>query len=111
MFGHIRQETWDLYYIEEIYRGAYCADTTPWVVEAYPCVPGQLYYGRGAKQLTWNYNYGAFSNAMYGDPMVLLRNPGLVATTWLNFAASMWFFVTPQPPKPSMLQEIGRAHV
>ena len=49
MFGHIKQETWDLYYIEEIYRGAYCADTTPWVREAYPCVAGQLYYGRGAK--------------------------------------------------------------
>ena len=54
--------------------------------------------------MSWNYNYGAFSNAMYGDSMILLRNPDLVATTWLNFAASMWFFVTPQPPKPSMLQ-------
>ena len=38
--------------------------------------------------------------------MVLLNNPELVATTWLNFAASMWFYVTPQPPKPSMLQVI-----
>jgi len=34
---------------------------------------------------------------------VLLDNPDLVSDTWLNFAASMWFFVTPQPPKPSML--------
>ena len=41
---------------------------------------------------------------MFGDTMILLENPNLVATTWLNFAASMWFFVTPQPPKPSMLQ-------
>ena len=43
---------------------------------------------------------------MFGDPDVLLENPELVATSWLNFASSMWFFVTPQPPKPSMLQVI-----
>lgn len=104
MFGHIQQETANLVYIEEINKSAYCADWSAWVVEAYPCVSGQMYYGRGAKQLSWNYNYGAFSNAMFGDSMVLLNNPDLVATTWLNFAASMWFYVTPQPPKPSMLQ-------
>ena len=34
---------------------------------AYPCSPGKQYYGRGAKQLSWNYNYGAFSVAMFGD--------------------------------------------
>ena len=104
MFAHFQQETWGLYYIEEINKGAYCADWSAWVTKAYPCVSGKLYYGRGAKQLSWNYNYGAFSKEMYGDAMVLLEQPELVATTWLNFAASMWFFVTPQPPKPSMLQ-------
>ena len=36
--------------------------------------------------------------------MILLNEPELVANTWLNFAATMWFFVSPQPPKPSMLQ-------
>jgi hypothetical protein len=25
---------------------------------------------RGAKQLSWNYNYGAFSTAMFGDSQV-----------------------------------------
>ena len=104
MFGHIQQEVAGLYYLEEINKSPYCADWSAWVVEAYPCVSGKMYYGRGAKQLSWNYNYGAFSNAMFGDAMVLLEQPELVATTWLNFAASMWFFVTPQPPKPSMLQ-------
>ena len=104
MFAHFQQETAGLYYIEEINHGAYCADWSDWVNEAYPCVSGNLYYGRGAKQLSWNYNYGAFSKAMFGDAMVLLENPGLVATTWLNFASGMWFFVTPQPPKPSMMQ-------
>ena len=75
-----------------------------WVVAAYPCSPGQQYFGRGAKQLSWNYNYGAFSTAMFGDPSILLKNPDLVADTWLNFASAFWFLVTPQPPKPSMLQ-------
>merc|ERR1712038_1709804 len=104
MFAHFEQETAGLFYIEEINKGRYCADWSDWVKEAYPCVPGKKYYGRGAKQLSWNYNYGSFSSAMFGDPLVLLRKPELVASTWLNFAAPMWFFVTPQPPKPSMLQ-------
>ena len=104
MFGHFQQETAGLYYLEEINKSPYCADWSAWVVEAYPCVSGKMYFGRGAKQLSWNYNYGAFSSAMFGDSMVLLNEPELVATTWLNFAASMWFYVTPQPPKPSMLQ-------
>ena len=28
------------------------------VSAAYPCSPGKQYYGRAAKQLSWNYNYG-----------------------------------------------------
>ena len=106
MFAHFQQETAGLFYLEEINKSAYCADWSAWVSAAYPCVPGQLYYGRGAKQLSWNYNYGAFSQAMFGDATILLEQPDLVASTWLNFASSMWFYVTPQPPKPSMLQVI-----
>ena len=106
MFAHFQQETAGLFYLEEINKSAYCADWSAWVTAAYPCVPGQLYYGRGAKQLSWNYNYGAFSQAMFGDAKVLLEQPDLVASTWLNFASSMWFYVTPQPPKPSMLQVV-----
>ena len=106
MFAHFQQETAGLFYLEEINKSAYCADWSAWVNAAYPCVPGQLYYGRGAKQLSWNYNYGAFSQAMFGDARILLEQPDLVAQTWLNFASSMWFYVTPQPPKPSMLQVV-----
>ena len=106
MFAHFEQETAGLVYLEEINKSPYCGDWSEWIKESYPCKQGKLYYGRGAKQLSWNYNYGAFSNAMFGDPDVLLENPELVATSWLNFASSMWFFVTPQPPKPSMLQVI-----
>ena len=44
---------------------------------------------------------------MFGDARVLLERPELVAD-WLadrlNFASALWFFVTPQSTKPSMLQ-------
>jgi chitodextrinase len=90
--------------------GAYqqCAPgshATNWVF--YPCAKNAQgkyldYFGRGAKQLSWNYNFGPFSQALYGDPNVLLDNPGRVADTWLNFASAVWFAVTPQTPKPPM---------
>lgn len=64
------------------------------------------YYGRGAKQLSYNYNYGPFSDAMFGDVTKLLENPDLVASTWLNLASATWFYAYPQPPKPSMLHVI-----
>lgn len=106
MFAHFEQETWGLYYIEEIHKSDYCAAFTSWIKRAYPCVPRRQYYGRGSKQLSWNYNYGAFSVAMFGDARILLENPDLVATTWLNFASAIWFYLTPQPPKPSMLSVV-----
>ena len=31
---------------------------------------------------------------------VLLNDPDQVSDTWLNFASAIWFYVTPQPPKP-----------
>jgi len=64
------------------------------------------YYGRGAKQLSYNFNYGQFSQAMFGDGRLLLDYPDFVATTWLNLASATWFYTTPQPPKPSMLHVI-----
>ena len=60
------------------------------------------YFGRGAKQLSWNYNYGQFSKSLYGDPNILLDDPARVADTWLNFASAIWFAVYPQSPKPPM---------
>ena len=64
------------------------------------------YFGRGAKQLSYNYNYGPFSEAMFSDVSVLMNNPELVADTWLNLASAIFFFFYPQPPKPSMLHVI-----
>ncbi|WP_305842975.1 chitinase [Photobacterium leiognathi] len=64
------------------------------------------YFGRGAKQLSYNYNYGPFSEAMFGTVRALLDKPEMVADTWLNLASALFFFVYPQPPKPSMLHVI-----
>jgi len=64
------------------------------------------YYGRGAKQLSYNFNYGQFSQAMFGEGSLLLDYPDFVADTWLNLASATWFYTTPQPPKPSMLHVI-----
>jgi len=80
-----------------------------WQNKRWPCSPGQGYFGRGAKQLSYHFNYGPFSEVMYdGDATVLLNNPALVADTWLNLASAIWFFLTPQAPKPAMLHVIDR---
>ncbi|KAI9332964.1 hypothetical protein BDR26DRAFT_993293 [Obelidium mucronatum] len=77
--------------------------------KVFPCAPGnnngfKSYFGRGAHQLSYSFNYGPFSQAIYnGDASVLLNNPELVADTWLNLASAIFFFIYPQPPKPSML--------
>jgi hypothetical protein len=82
-----------------------------WQTEKWPCGKhpnGEFvkYYGRGAKQLSYHYNYGPFSEAMFGDAKVLLNNPDLVAESWLNVASAVFFFVYPQSPKPSMLHVV-----
>ncbi|NOH69909.1 carbohydrate-binding protein [Vibrio pectenicida] len=78
-----------------------------WQNRKWPCGAGQGYFGRGAKQLSYHFNYGAFSEVMFaGDATVLLNNPGLVADSWLNLASAIWFFLTPQAPKPAMLHVI-----
>ena len=50
------------------------------------------YYGRGAKQLSYNFNYGQFSQAMFGEGRLLLDYPDFVADTWLNLASATWFY-------------------
>jgi len=86
---------------------ANCRNTwAPYWADVWPCQEGALYYGRGAHQLSWNYNYGPFSHVIFNDPLVLLKDPGQVLEGWLAFASATWFFVTPQPPKPSIHEVI-----
>jgi hypothetical protein len=97
----------------------YNAECNPatWQGQTYICGKNpdgsfKKYFGRGAKQLSYNYNYGPFSAAMFnGDKSVLLKSPELVGSTWLNLASALFFYVYPQPPKPAMLQVIDGSWV
>jgi hypothetical protein len=131
MFAHFSQEVgehdaysqypmWQqgLYYYNELgcsndpsvagceYRGGTC-DASTWMGQIWQCPAGVKYFGRGAKQLSYNFNYGPFSYALFGDVNVLLKNPALVTSNdatngWLALASAFWFYMTPQSPKPSM---------
>ncbi|KAJ3223444.1 hypothetical protein HDU78_011318 [Chytriomyces hyalinus] len=131
MFAHFAQETgahdgknaipeWrqSLAYVRELsctenntISGCYYNNdcVNPAFNKVFPCGKGPnngflSYFGRGAHQLSYSFNYGPFSLVMFnGDPTVLLNNPSLVADTWLNLASAIFFFLYPQPPKPSML--------
>lgn len=83
--------------------------STNWSKEqdAWPPQNGAQYYGRGPMQLSWNYNYGQFSNifapSAYDSKMYFLENPQLIAEDGsLAMSAGIWFYMTPQDPKPSM---------
>jgi hypothetical protein len=57
--------------------------------------------------LSWNYNYGAFSEVLvessYNSRMYLLENPDQVHTdSFTVFTSALWFYMTPQSPKPSI---------
>lgn len=70
------------------------------------------YFGRGTIQISYNFNYGPFGRYLQdlgithnGRPIEILEEPNLVMTKRdppLAFMASLWFYMTPQPPKPAM---------
>ncbi|KAK0427501.1 hypothetical protein QR680_010258 [Steinernema hermaphroditum] len=65
------------------------------------------YFGRGAIQISYNYNYKRFQDWLESENIFvdLLKHPNLVITSMeppLAIMASLWFYMTPQPPKPSM---------
>ncbi|AZQ61401.1 T9SS type A sorting domain-containing protein [Flammeovirga pectinis] len=114
-FANISQETtggwdtapggryaWGLYFRQEVgYENGQIGyvDNTSTV---YPPVAGKSYHGRGPIQLSWNYNYGAASEFLYGDKTILLNEPEKVIEDGaLAFQTAIWFWMTPQFPKPS----------
>ncbi|WP_347363379.1 glycoside hydrolase family 19 protein, partial [Vibrio vulnificus] len=78
---------------------------------AYLPVDGRSYYGRGIIQLSWNYNYGAFSHWLYDNGLMtdviternmLLKRPDYVASNGaLSILSGIWFWMTPQGAKPA----------
>jgi chitinase len=85
--ANVGHETGDLVYVNEIQQDVYCQASTDC-----PCAPGQEYFGRGALQLSWNYNYCAAGMALGQN---LQANPGLVATDpALAWGTGVWFWMT-----------------
>lgn len=91
---------WGLYYVEEVgCENGGCTEYCDATNSTYPCYPGQTYHGRGPIQLSWNYNYGAAAQALGVD---LLANPDRVKSDGaIAFQTALWFWMTPQSPKPS----------
>lgn len=84
-----------------------CTDYDPGSLAGGACPTGYTcsnhYYGRGIKQISYYYNYMAFSGQMLGNPQVLLTDPNAVGKNGqLGLGSGIWFYMTPQPPKPSM---------
>lgn len=114
-----RMNVWKggLYWVEEVGYSSRPDGTSPAIgyvdtgSTAFPPVPGRSYHGRGVIQLSWNYNYGAFSRWLWDSglmrdvitaPDVLLRRPDLVASNGaLSILSGIWFWMTPQGQKPS----------
>lgn len=114
---------WSLYFNEEVsYAGTGAIGYVQAENKIFPPTPGKSYHGRGAFQLSWNYNYGLASAIFFGDSNVLLDSPEMIINggtipsnshgeTWrkgerieggtMALLSSLMFWLTPQAAKPS----------
>ena len=106
--GHIPgdREKYGLFFNEEMgLEGSTGANYVDPSNAQFPPAANRSYHGRGPIQLSWNYNYGLYSAIVFQDKNVLLQAPEkLVAKDGggvLGFKSSIWFWMTPQAPKPS----------
>jgi predicted chitinase len=84
--ANVNHETGALQYIDEIDKADYCGSGCP-------CAPGKQYYGRGPIQISWNSNYCAASQAIFGDPEVLRTDPDRVSRDpQVAWATGLWFW-------------------
>jgi hypothetical protein len=91
---------WGLCFREEVgCEAGACTQYCDASNDRYPCAAGKTYHGRGPIQLSWNYNYGQAGEALGLD---LLNDPDRVADDGVvAWQTALWFWMTPQPPKPS----------
>ncbi|VDM44825.1 unnamed protein product [Toxocara canis] len=97
------------------FAGRYCI-SSPELDYWYPCNRSEkttnnyftdCFFGRGAFQISYNFNYGQFQEWLLSKGIMidLLAQPNLIMTNMdppLAMLASLWFYMTPQPPKPAM---------
>jgi hypothetical protein len=85
--ANVARETGELFYIEQIEKGAYCSSSA-----TCPCEAGKQYFGRGPIQISWNYNYCAAGKELGYD---LRAKPELVAQNpTIAWATGLWFWMT-----------------
>ncbi|WP_287100945.1 chitinase [Hydrotalea sp. AMD] len=93
---------WGLHFVEEQGCTKGCPQYTDTSKKDWMPVVDKSYHGRGPLQLSWNYNYGQFSQFFYGNKDSLLLHPEIVAENSLvSFASALWFWMHAQKPKPS----------
>ena len=95
------------------YYDLHCSDRTQGEYNG-KTVNGEVCYaGRGAVQLSWNYNYGTFARWLHtigitddnGGIIDLLNHPNLIMTKMdppLSILASLWFYMNPGAGVPAM---------
>jgi predicted chitinase len=90
--ANVKRETGSLRYAEQIAKDRYCSTRNGCACDAMTTDQSKWYYGRGAIQLSWNYNYCTAGAALGVD---LLSTPNLVATSpELAWKTAIWFWMT-----------------
>jgi len=90
--ANVARETGRLRYAEEIAKSVYCSTRTACVCDASATDQTKWYYGRGAIQLTWNYNYCSAGTALMAD---LLGQPSQVhMDPKFAWATALWYWMT-----------------
>ena len=90
--ANVARETGRLVYAEQIAKAAYCSTRTGCACDPNTTDQTKWYYGRGAIQLSWNYNYCS-AGAAFGQDF--LGQPNLVSTVpQYAWGTAIWFWMT-----------------
>jgi len=99
---------WGLFFNEEIgFRGSTGSNYWDSASVDFPPVSGRSYHGRGPIQLSWNTNYGLFSQIIFGDSRLLSEPDMVVNDGVIGWKTAIWFWMNPQPYRPSSHQVIS----